>query len=257
MFGLAQQLGLSIENARLSQEAQEREARLAELLHQVVGAQEAERQRIARELHDATGQSLTAIALGLRGVEAMVESGSQVAPGHLKELKSFSTSALGELRQIIADLRPSQLDDLGLAAALQWYVQEFEKRYHISAAFVLKGERVRLPAEYETVLFRISQEALTNVAKHAGASRARVELEILPDQARLTVEDNGRGFEIDKALLNKRKKGWGLVGIQERVLLLGGRYAVDSKLGRGTRVQVSVPLTAEVKDAEEDKTVAG
>jgi signal transduction histidine kinase len=256
MLGIAQQVGLSIENARLYQEAQEREGRLAELLHQVVGAQEAERQRIARELHDATGQTLTAIALGLRGVESMLESDAQVSISQVKELKSFSTNALGELRQIISDLRPSQLDDLGLTAALQWYVQEFEKRHGIRSELILDGTRCRLAPEYETVLFRITQEALNNVIKHAGASCASVKLEVLPTQACVTIEDDGHGFDVEKTLRNQQRAGWGLVGIQERALLLGGRAEIDSKPGRGTRVRVSVPLTTEARDVE-DKTVAG
>jgi signal transduction histidine kinase len=256
MLGIAQQVGLSIENARLYQQAQEREGRLAELLHQVVGAQEAERQRIARELHDATGQTLTAIALGLRGVESMLENGSQVAISQVKELKSFSTNALGELRQIISDLRPSQLDDLGLTAALQWYVQEFEKRHGIRSELILDGTRSRLSPEYETVLFRITQEALNNVVRHAGASCASVKLEVSSAQACVTIEDNGHGFDVEKTLRNQQQTGWGLLGIQERALLLGGRSEIDSKPGRGTRVRVSVPLTREVGDVE-DKTVTG
>ena len=256
IVGLAQQLGLSIENARLYQEAQEREGRLAELLHQVVGAQEAERQRIARELHDATGQSLTAIALGLRGVEAMLESDTKAVASHIKDLKSFSTNALGELRQIIADLRPSQLDDLGLAAALQWYVQGFEKRYGLEARLIIKGSRSRLPAEYEIVLFRITQEALTNVARHAHATRVTVQLEVSEARACLDIEDNGSGFDLEKTLRNQRRAGWGLLGIQERALLLGGRCEINSKPGLGTLIRVTVPLTAEVRDVE-DKTVVG
>lgn len=251
ILGIAQQLGLSIENARLYQEAQEREGRLAELLHQVVGAQEAERQRIARELHDATGQSLTAIALGLRGVEAMLENNSVVAVDQVKELKSFSTNALGELRQIIADLRPSHLDDLGLAAALHWYVQDFEKRYGILTEFIAEGYRSRLPQEYETVLFRITQEALTNVAKHADASKAIVKLKTSPTQVCLTIEDNGRGFDLEETLRKHRRAGWGLLGIQERALLLGGHYEIDTEPGRGTHIRVVVPSTMEVEDVED------
>lgn len=256
MLGMAQQLGLSIENARLYQEAQEREMMLGELLHQVVGAQEAERQRIARELHDATGQSLTAIALGLRGVETILHNDPSLAVEQIKELKSFSTDALGELRQIIADLRPSQLDDLGLVAALQWYVQEFEKRYAIRTDFVMEGSRSRLPPEYETVLFRIAQEALINVAKHAYASHANVKLEIYPAQVCVMIKDNGRGFDMEKTLRGDRRAGWGLLGIQERALLLGGQYEIDSGPGRGTRIRVTIPLVAETKDVE-DKAVAG
>ena len=256
IVGIAQELGLSIENVRLYQEAQERERILAELLHQVVGAQEAERQRIARELHDATGQSLTAIALGLRGVETMLESNPPVAVEQVRELKSFSTDALGELRQIIADLRPSQLDDLGLVPALQWYVQEFEKRYAVRTEFVVEGTRSRLPPEYETVLFRITQEALSNVARHADASHASVELVINQAQVGMTIHDDGRGFDLEKTLRSDRRAGWGLLGIQERTLLLGGHYEIDSKPGRGTHIRVTVPLKMEAED-DEDQTVAG
>jgi signal transduction histidine kinase len=250
MVGIGQQLGLSTENARLYQEAQRREERLAELLHQAVGAQETERQRIARELHDATGQSLTAIALGLRGVESMLNREPSVAVEQIQELKTFSTNALGELRHIIADLRPSQLDDLGLAAALHWYVQEFEKRYALHADLVVEGERFRLPSEYGTVLFRIAQEALTNIAKHAHASQINVKLQFQPTRIDLSIEDNGRGFDPAKILWDDggQYTGWGLLGIQERALLLGGQCNLDSAPGQGTRVQVSVPLTTEVKD---------
>jgi signal transduction histidine kinase len=257
MVGVAQELGLSVENALLYQEAQERETMLADLLHQVVGAQEAERQRIARELHDATGQSLTAIALGLRGVETMLEGDQPVKVEQVEELKSFSTSALGELRQIIADLRPSQLDDLGLAPAIQWYVHEFEKRYAIQTEFVVEGNRSRLPPEHETVLFRIVQEALTNIAKHANATSASVRLEKYPAQIRLTIKDDGRGFDLEEALRGKGRTGWGLLGIQERTRLLGGQYEIHSEPQRGTRIQVTVPVKTEAKENVEDQAVAG
>src|SRR5690606_10985439 len=128
-----------------------------------------ERQRIARELHDATGQSLTAISLGLRGVGKLVEIQAPLVAPQLREIEGYSTGALAELRRIIADLRPPQLDDLGLVAALRWYTQAFAQRRSIATEFILLGEPVRLPAEVETVLFRITQEALTNVAKHANA----------------------------------------------------------------------------------------
>ena len=177
MAGIAQQLGLSVANALLQEQAQEREQVLGELLNQVVGAQEAERRRIARELHDATGQSLTAISLGLRGVEGylmqMDETGDpRVLIPQVKELRTFGQNALGELRNLISDLRPPQLDDLGLAAALRWYIQAYEKRRAITVQFRIEGDDNRVPAEYRTVLFRIVQEALTNIAKHAEAENA-------------------------------------------------------------------------------------
>jgi signal transduction histidine kinase len=257
MVGIAQQLGLSIENARLYQEAQEREKLLGELLHQAVGAQEAERQRIARELHDATGQSLTAIALGLRGVETILNNDPVIAIAQIKELRSFTTDALNELRQLIADLRPSQLDDLGLVAALQWYIREFEKRYAIQTNLVTEGTRTRLPPEYETVLFRITQEALANVAKHANASHASVKLEIQPSQIDINIQDDGRGFDLDEVLRRDGlPTGWGLLGIQERASLLGGQYEIQSGRGKGTCIHVRVPLLGETDDVQ-DTVVAG
>jgi signal transduction histidine kinase len=257
MVGIAQQLGLSIENARLYQEAQEREKLLGELLHQAVGAQEAERQRIARELHDATGQSLTAIALGLRGAETILNSDPVIATAQIKELRSFTTDALDELRQIIADLRPSQLDDLGLVAALQWYIREFEKRHAIQTNLVTEGSRMRLPPEYETVLFRIAQEALANVAKHANASHAIVKLEIQSSQIDMGIQDDGSGFDPNKALhTDSSPSGWGLLGIQERASLLGGRYEIESGPGKGTCIHVQVPILGETDDVQ-DTTAAG
>jgi signal transduction histidine kinase len=257
MVGIAQQLGLSIENARLYQEVQKREKMLGDLLHQVVGAQEAERQRIARELHDVTGQSLTAIALGLRGLESMLINGSVVEVEHVKELKLFGTNALGELRQIIAGLRPPQLDDLGLVAALQWYVQSFEKRYAIKTDFVMIGDKIRLSSEYDTVLFRITQEALTNVARHADAAYVVVKLAMSPSQICLEIDDDGRGFDPELVLSDEsRRAGWGLLGIRERTLLLGGQYELVSTPGGGTHLQVDIPLIGEASNVE-DPTITG
>jgi signal transduction histidine kinase len=249
MAGIAQQLGLSVANALLQQQAHEREQVLGELLHQVVGAQEAERQRIARELHDATGQSLTAISLGLRGVENyLVQSTPHDDPRMLihqvKELRSFGQNALGELRNLISDLRPPQLDDLGLAAALRWYVQSYEQRRAVAVVFRTEGDDGRLPVEYRTVLFRITQEALTNIAKHAAASHIEVSLEVGSRAVRLDVRDDGRGF--DAALIDRleteHQAGWGLVGIRERALLLGGTCRIDTAPGAGTHLQIAVPL---------------
>jgi signal transduction histidine kinase len=256
MLGVAQQLGLSIENAQLYQEVQEREKLLGDLLHQVVGTQETERQRIARELHDATGQSLTAIALGLRGAESMLARDQDVALEQIREIKSFATDALGELRQFISDLRPTQLDDLGLVAALQWYIQEFNKRYACQADLVVKGKSIRLAAEYETVLFRITQEALNNVARHANASRATVKLTIQPAQIYLSIRDDGRGFVPEQVLRgDSSHAGWGLIGIQERTALIGGQVQMDTEPGRGTTIRVQVPLMAEEKDVKDTPAV--
>ncbi len=252
MMGVAQQLGMSIENARLYQEAQHREKMLKELLHHVVGAQEAERKRIARELHDATGQSLTAMAMGLKGVETILETNaiSDIVLNQVKQVKSFGTNALGELRQIISGLRPTQLDDLGLVAAIRWYTQDFQSRTGIETNFSLRGEAVRLLSEYETVLFRITQEALTNVAKHAGASTVNILLEVYSEQIKLTIQDDGRGFDPAAVINQTQPTGWGLMGISERTQLLGGHYNVTSASGQGTQIEIIVPLVMEMKHGE-------
>jgi signal transduction histidine kinase len=219
-------------------------------LNQVVDAQEMERKRIARELHDATGQSLTAIALGLRGVEMHIEnfdSPQLGLQGKVHEIKTYSTNALGELHQIIADLRPQILDDMGLAAALKWYVQNYQQRRSLPTDLVVEGSPFRLPAEYETVLFRITQEALTNIAKHARATRVVVTLSFSPADVRLTVQDNGRGFDPEQALQRDgRNAGWGLLGMRERASLIGGQVVVESSPGQGACIRVTVPISREL-----------
>ncbi len=249
MAGIAQQLGLSVANALLQEQAQVREKVLGELLNQVVGAQEAERHRIARELHDATGQSLTAISLGLRGIETYLvqmtpDDDPRVLIHQVKELRSFGQNALGELRDLISDLRPPQLDDLGLAAALRWYMQAYEQRRQIGAQLHVEGDDSSLPIEYRTVFFRIVQEALTNVAKHAEATRVEVRLAVGPHQVTLDIRDNGCGFDAQlvRKLENERPAGWGLVGIRERALLLGGSCRIETAPGQGTHLNVVAPL---------------
>ena len=225
-------------------------------LNQVVDAQEMERKRIARELHDATGQSLTAIGLGLRGVEMHIENSAAPQPGLLekvREIKTYSANALGELHGIIADLRPQILDDMGLAAALKWYVQNYQQRRSLPSELIVEGTPYRLPAEYETVLYRITQEALTNIAKHAHATRVAVTLNFSPAEVNLTVQDNGRGFNPDQTLQrNGRNAGWGLLGMRERASLIGGHAIIESSPGQGARIRVTVPTSREllrVKDS--------
>jgi signal transduction histidine kinase len=140
---------------------------------------------------------------------------------------------------------------------LEWYVQAFEKRYPIAVDFVIKGEPIRLLSEYETVLFRIAQEALTNVAKHAEASQVKVRLEMRPAHVQLTIEDDGRGFD-PREILGQAGclPRWGLLGIEERTLLLGGQYEINSKPGTGTRIWVKIPLNIRVEHVK-DKAVAG
>jgi len=175
------------------------------------------------------------------------------------ELGVISTQALGELRQIIADLRPSHLDDLGLIPALRWYFSKIEARYALRTHFEVSGVQKRLPAECETILFRITQEAITNVIKHADASEVKIHLSIEPPQVNLSITDDGKGFILAQVLDHKPTlSGWGLLGMQERVSLLGGRMQIDSAPGEGTRISITVfPVTWEQTDGDKNEVIAG
>ena len=246
LAGIARQLGLSIENARLYRQAQEREKLLANLLSQVVGTQEAERQRIARDLHDATGQSLTAISLGLRGMENSLAGRDLQLQQSLATIQQFANEAISELRRIISDLRPPQLDDLGLLAALRWYVQSFHlHRADIEVELTIQGDNVRLPRQMETAFFRIVQEAMTNIAKHAQATHVTITVKVEESSITTTVEDNGRGFDVNRTW-QRQPSGWGILGIRERAKLLGAECHIESAPGNGTRVQIRAPLVSEL-----------
>lgn len=245
-----QQMAASIENALLYQRLAEREAQLEELVRQLMGAQEAERQRIARELHDETGQKLTALALGLAAVQGRLGTGDAAGGGKLVgDLRDVANQALMELRHIMSNLRPAQLDELGLAPTLRWYVEQYAERHpELDVQLALERLPRRLSSQAETILFRVVQEALTNVERHAHATTAKVSLTQGSGVVRLTVTDDGVGF--DPALLPAASSaeaagGWGLVGMRERAGLARGRFMVESRAGGGTTVCVELPAEQE------------
>ena len=224
--------------------AEEREALRGDLLRRVVRAQESERQRVARELHDETGQALTAIGLGLRGVTGTVEANPTQAIQGLQQLEGLVSHSLVELQRLIADLRPSHIDDLGLSAALRWYAGDFTQRAEFQVSVQTLGEEMILRPHVKIALFRVVQEALNNVAKHAGATRAWVSLVYDTNEVAVTVRDNGRGFDPISVEQNQRSS-WGLLGMRERTTLLGGEFALTSALGQGTEIQVRIPYEIE------------
>jgi signal transduction histidine kinase len=227
---------------QLNRELRERETLLGQLLQKVVSAQEGERQRIARELHDGTGQILTALGLGLAAAGESLKSDPILAAGQLAELKRLNADALQELHDLIGDLRPAILDDLGLIPALKGQVREFESRTGVEAKFNVEGKRRSVRPDIETIVFRIGQEALTNVAKHADARHATVELCYDDQTLQLIVQDDGRGFDPGEALhLDGPRRAWGLLGIQERVALAGGTCSIVSQPGSGTRIEATIP----------------
>ncbi len=244
IIAIAGQLSIAIENASLYQEVQEREAMRGEMLQQVVAAQEKERQRIARELHDSTGQSLTALGLGLAAASDNLYKNTDIAAHQLQELRALNSQTLQDVHNLVTDLRPSLLDNLGLMSALRSQVQAFQKRTGVHAAFTHTGIKRREDPSMELALYRIAQEALTNIAKHAQATEAKVRLISRPDRLCLRIRDNGRGFNTEKVLDSSQKdrESWGLLGMQERVSLIGGHFFIRSRQNVGTIIQVCIPL---------------
>lgn len=239
--------------ARL-EEVQRREALRGEYLKRVVAAQEAERQRIARELHDETGQALTAIGLRLRGTSAILDRDPERAEVHIRELETLVARSLDELQRLIANLRPSHLDDLGLLAALRWYGEGVERTSHLKVVVDQEGVAREIPPEVKIALFRVAQEALGNVVKHAGASEVRIIQRFDPHSITIQIEDNGRGFDLDRIAGVDRHR-WGLLGMEERASLLGGKFLIDTKPGQGTCILVTIPDRQEGKIDEEDPII--
>ena len=218
----------------------------ARLLKQVLSAREEEQRRIARDLHDGIGQSLTSLLLGLR-VAAEVPTFEE-ARARLGELRGITAALLDEVRRLARGLRPSVLDDLGLAAVLERYAADYTQAHGIAVDVVAPDLALaRLPAEVETALYRIAQETLTNVLKHAAAKAVSLVVRRELGGAsgvHLTVEDDGRGFDSD-ALFQAPGIGLGLLDIRERAALLNGSVTLESRPGSGTTVHVCIPLREE------------
>jgi signal transduction histidine kinase len=204
-------------------------------LKRVVATQELERRRLARELHDETGQALTSILLGLRTVEEA--RGDEDLRAAVTEVRELVRSTLQDVRQLAVELRPTALDDFGLVPALERLTEAFGEQTGMAVTFgSTLGER--LPPEIETALYRIAQEALTNVVKHARARSVSIVLGEKPDAATLVVEDDGGGFDPARP----RDGGLGLLGMRERMELVGGRLTVESRPGAGTTLVAEVPI---------------
>jgi signal transduction histidine kinase len=225
------------ELAQAEQERAEREQLRSQLLEKVIAAQEDERRRIARELHDETGQALTSLMVRLQMMNQqcpLPEIKSQI-----EELRQLTAQTLEDVHNLSVELRPSVLDDLGLTAALERYIQEYGRRTAVDVDLVVLGLEDRLPPPVETALYRIVQESLTNIARHAQAETASVLLERRRDRVRVIIEDDGRGF--DPRLVSNGER-LGLYGMRERAELLNGQLTIESTIGQGATIYIEVPL---------------
>lgn len=253
------QLSIAIENARLWEELRRKEELRGQLLHKVIIAQEEERKRIGRELHDETSQALAALVVVLQAARAAISMDLKRCAEYIDEAKAAVTRTIQDLHAIIYDLRPSLLDDLGLLPALRWCAQNRLERRGIEVIWDVEGEEIRLPSEVETALFRIGQEAMTNIAKYAHADQVRIRVEFKPAYVTLQVSDDGVGFNVAQVMSQMANRnvnlsapsdaaqekvgaGLGLLGMEERASLLGGQFQIESTPGRGTTVTARIPI---------------
>jgi signal transduction histidine kinase len=210
------------------------------LSSQLAEVEDAERQRLSQELHDQVGQNLTALGINLNIIK------SQMPANILKLIQSRLDDSLllveqttERIRDVMSELRPPVLDDYGLVAALLWYGQHFAWRTEIEVSVIGEEPAPRFPKRVEIALFRITQEAMTNVAKHSKATEVIMSLEMISNTLRLTISDNGTGFDI-KELKTNEDRGWGLLTIHQRAEAIGGRSRIESNLKKGTHVIVEV-----------------
>jgi PAS domain S-box-containing protein len=248
LYAIGSQIAVAIENARLYAELQRKERLRGELLRKVIAAQEEERKRIARDLHDDTSQALAAL---LYAVDEALELRD---PAEIRQtllgMRSVSQRTLDGVHKLIFDLRPSLLDHLGLVPALRWFAQSRLEPVNVRLLIEDTPAPRRLPAEIETVLFRVVQEAVTNIARHALARNVRIAFTLTGDGAQVAIEDDGVGFDMVALTLSPDSgRGLGLLGMQERVALLGGEFTIDSAPGHGTRISIAVPASAETGSA--------
>ena len=224
----------------------EQRENIRQMAEHTVAAQEEERQRISRELHDDLGQALTTHLLALRNLQEDLSLPSESMFERLQSLHDQSYEILVKIRRLARDLRPPVLDALGLKVAMQTYCTEFTRRTHLPVIFEADSSLPQFPDIYNITLYRILQEALTNIVKHSQASQVWVDLSVEDEMVNLTVQDNGIGFSEEKTLSN----GIGLTGLRERITIAGGTLNINSMPRHGTILSAQFPLSNHVKANE-------
>jgi signal transduction histidine kinase len=252
---------LSTLNANLEHAMAERqrvEAEREQVLRQLMTAQEEERRRISRDLHDQMGQEITALLLALQALEEGETSNPQ-SHGHLSRAQGLANRISLELHQLALQLRPTALDDIGLEDALANFAQEWAKQARIELDFHTHGlDGRRLPMPIATTAFRVVQEALTNVLKHAGARGVSLIAERRARELTITVEDDGRGFDVEAMLAKATAENrLGLIGMRERAAIVGGTLTIESMPGRGTTVVVRIPIPDQSTENADDREPGG
>jgi len=244
----ANQAALAIQNAGLFEQVHAGHERLQTLSRQLLEVQEAERRHIACELHDEVGQALTGLKLLL---DMSTRLPADEATASLGEAQAMVNELMALVRDLSLDLRPAMLDDLGLLPTLLWHFERYTAQTSVRVRFKHSGLEGRFAPEAETAAYRIVQEALTNVARHAGVSEVMVRLWADQDMLGLQIEDQGTGFDPEAALAAGATTG--LAGMRERAVLLGGQLRVESAPGAGTRVTAELPLGHPVEEREKGR----
>ncbi|MGB8656188.1 MAG: PAS domain S-box protein [Candidatus Zixiibacteriota bacterium] len=247
---IANQIAVAIENARLVDVVKIHTRELRDLSSKLMKVRENERKRIAQELHDEVGQMLQSMKMNLDIIKREVASVPHEQPAvrdWLQDTEKLLGQTIDQLRNLTSDLRPSLLDDFGLIPALKWFIDNYSKRSNVKVLLEARNSKLRFPSEIEIAFYRIAQEALTNVAKHARATEVSVAVAMKGSTAILSVSDNGAGFDASKVF--SAPGGMGLLDIKERVSLLGGSFDIVSRRRKGTRLNINIPIT-EVKHEE-------
>lgn len=249
LVAIGHHVGLAVENSMLYQEARQKEELRGQLLNAVISAQEDERKRVSRELHDGLGQTLTGLIMNIEAANAMTSPGQASLGEKLGKTRTIAGQALEDMRKLLRDLRPPALDDLGLVAGIRSYAEN-----HLDAAGVRLDFQAdlgqHLPQHVETAVFRLVQEAVNNIVKHAGARSARIQLGANNGMVTIVVEDDGRGFDVVFPGPTPSGSSLGLVSMRERVALLGGKLSVNSVVGAGTRLVMEIPMDTGVDSVQ-------
>jgi signal transduction histidine kinase len=258
LHSIGDQLGMAIEQAILHERLRKARERLRKLARQNLMAEEEERRRIARELHDETSQSLSGIALQLEAlIEMAAKSDNQDARliEGLKKVQSLSVQVHKEVSRIISNLHPTVLDTLGLAAAVRQHAKNALQPLNINVTVEVKGTERRFPPDVEATLFRVVQGLVGNIAEHSKAKNASIVLAYQPDEFSLTISDDGQGFDVSKITdVEESGRGRGLFSMRERIGFLGGTSGIQSRIGAGTTAWAKIPIGQDIRYGQDKST---